>query len=125
MVDDDKYSLDLARLTLSKLGYTDVHVAQDGSEGLRVLDRLHPPPAFLICDIFMPDKDGIEFVAGLATRGYGGGLILVSGGDVQMLAVARLIAVQSGLNVLSALTKPLQQEALQQVVPMTGSGRSI
>jgi response regulator of citrate/malate metabolism len=73
----------------------------------------------------MPDKDGIEFVAGLATRGYGGGLILVSGGDVQMLAVARLIAVQSGLNVLAALTKPLQQEALQQVVPMTGSGRSI
>jgi CheY-like chemotaxis protein len=125
VVDDDEYSRELARLTLSQLGYDNVHVAQDGNEGLRVLDTLQPPPDFLICDIFMPDIDGIEFVAGLVRRDYRGGLILVTGGDVQMLSVARLIAVQSGLNVLAALTKPLQQDALQQVVPMTGSESTI
>ena len=59
--------------------------------------------------VFVPEKDGIEFVGELAKRRYTGGVILVSGGDAQMLALARLIAVTSGLNVLGAFAKPLQQ----------------
>ncbi|MDD2879344.1 MAG: response regulator [Rhodoferax sp.] len=72
VVDDDEYSQDLARLTLGKLGFTRIQVAQDGKDGLRALDALAQAPDFLICDIFMPNKDGIEFMAELAKRSYRG-----------------------------------------------------
>jgi CheY-like chemotaxis protein len=116
VVDDDEYSLDLARRQLGALGFSRVHVAGDGSEGLRVLDKSQAQPDFIICDIFMPNKDGIEFVAELANRSYGGGLILLSSGDSQMMAIARQIAVESGLNVLGAFAKPLQQDVLRQLL---------
>ena len=116
VVDDDDYSQDLARLTLGKLGFTKVEVATNGRFGLRALDAMPKPPDFVICDIFMPERDGIEFVGELAKRRYPGGVILISGGDAQMLALARQIAVASGLNLRGAFTKPLQQEQLHQAL---------
>ena len=80
VVDDDEYSLYLAVHTLGKLGLYQVQTASDGENGLRTLEVMAQPPDILICDIFMPDKDGIEFVTELATRGYRGGVILNSGG---------------------------------------------
>ncbi len=116
LVDDDDFSLNLAHLTLSRLGFAHVRIARDGREGLRALDAMQPPPDFLICDIFMPNQDGIELMGELAKRGYRGGVVLVSGGDGQMLSIAHQIAVESGLNVLGVISKPLQQDALQQVL---------
>ena len=120
LVDDDDYSLDLARLTLGKLGFKQVQTAHDGRDGLRTLDAMEQPPDFLICDVFMPDKDGIEFMAELAQRGYCGGVILNSGGDSQMLAMTRQIAMESGLKVLGAFTKPLQLDELTQALSAGG-----
>lgn len=116
VVDDDVYSRDLMRKTLGALGFTTVHVAHDGSDGLRVLDKLAVQPDLLICDIFMPDKDGVEFVAALAERQYRGGLILVSGGGDHMLSLAHQIAAESGLNVLGAFAKPLCEEELRRAL---------
>ncbi len=116
VIDDDDYSQDLARLTLANLGFTRIEVACDGRIGLRLLDEMPQPPDFVICDIFMPEKDGIEFVGELAKRHYAGGVILISGGDAKMLSLARQIAVASGLNLRGAFTKPLQQEQLRQAL---------
>jgi CheY-like chemotaxis protein len=121
VVDDDDYSQELACLTLGKLGFTQVQTAADGKAGLRTLDNMPQSPDFVICDIFMPEKDGIEVVAELGTRGYRGGLILVSGGDAQMLSIARNIAVASGLNVLGAFTKPLRLCDLAQAISASAS----
>jgi CheY-like chemotaxis protein len=112
VVDDDEYSQDLARLTLGKLGYTNIHVAQDGVDGLRAFDMLPQAPDILICDIYMPNRDGIELVSALVERRFAGGLILLSGADPAMLKVARIMAVSGGLNVLAVLMKPLDEKAL-------------
>ena len=116
LVDDDDYSLDLAHFTLGRLGFTQVQTARDGKEGLRAFDEMTQPPDCLICDIFMPNGDGIEFMAELAKRGYRGGIVLVSSSDRKILSIARQLAVANGLNVLGALTKPLQHDEWQQVL---------
>ncbi len=119
LVDDDDYSLDLAYLTLVKLGFTlaeKFQIAHNGMEGLCALDGMPQPPDFIICDIFMPHKDGFEFIAELSKRGYQGGVVFVSVGDSQTLSMASYIAVQSGLKVLGVLKKPLQQDALRQML---------
>jgi CheY-like chemotaxis protein len=116
LVDDDDYSLDFAYLMLGKLGFTQaqrIQMAHDAMEGLRTLDGMPQPPDFIICDVYMPVQDGFEFMAELAKRSYRGGVILVSGGNSQTLSAAHLLAVANGLNVLGALTKPLQQDKLR------------
>lgn len=125
VVDDDEYSLELALITLGKLGFTQVQAARDGNEGLRAMVAMERPPDLLICDIFMPNKDGIEFVGELVKLRYQGGVILVSGGDAQMLDMARQIAMQSGLKVLGAFAKPLLQDVLREAIAVfSDSGMS-
>ena len=112
IVDDDDLSQDLACFVLAKLGFTRVQPARNGKDGLRAVDAMPQLPDFVICDIFMPEMDGIELVGELARRRYPGGVILVSGGDNRMLSVARRLAAGSGLNVLGAFAKPLPQDQI-------------
>lgn len=116
VVDDDEFSQEVFRMTLGGLGVTDIHLACNGLDGLRTLKGMQRPPDFLICDIFMPDMDGIEFLDQLGKRGYQGGIILVSGGSFEMMAIARQIAIDDGLKLLGAFTKPLLREPLRQVM---------
>ncbi len=116
VVDDDEFSQEVFLMTLGGLGVTDIHLACNGLDGLRTLKGMQHPPDFLICDIFMPDMDGIEFLDQLGKRGYQGGIILVSGGSFEMMAIARKIAIADGLKLLGAFIKPLLREPLGQVM---------
>jgi CheY-like chemotaxis protein len=67
----------------------------------------------------MPDMDGIEFIAELSRRRYSGGLILVTGVNLDMLDVASDIATMNGLNMLGCFTKPLKRELLGRALGLT------
>ena len=112
IVDDDSFSHKLFTAMLAKLGVGDVHTAINGRVGLRTLAGLPRPPDILICDVFMPDMDGIEFLAELAKMNYQGGIVLVSGQDITMMGIAQQVAVADGLKVLGAYTKPVPLEIL-------------
>lgn len=112
VVDDDDFAHVVLREMLGLLGITTVHSAEDGRKALKLLAGLHPQPDFLICDVFMPDMDGIEFLENLATQRYTGGIVILSGVDAQMLSLSREIASTNGLKVLGAFIKPV---ALQQL----------
>ena len=118
IVDDDEFSRAIFCKKLGLLGLTDIHEAMNGRNGVFAMDQMPHPPEYLICDIFMPDMDGIEFVAELAKRHYKGGLILVTGVNKDMLEVAAHIATLSGLRVLGTFTKPVQLESLGQALGM-------
>jgi CheY-like chemotaxis protein len=112
VVDDDEFSREVLRRKLLDLGVTNTQMAHDGLNGICVLDGLPRPPDFIVCDIFMPDMDGIEFLGELAKRHYQGGLILVTGVNLDMLQVAQNIATGKGLKMLGVLIKPLKREEL-------------
>ncbi len=107
IVDDDSFILEYFSELLSVMGIADIHTAGDGSVGLRTLIELPQPPDFLICDVFMPDMDGFEFLGELATKNYQGGIILVSGLDITLMAMAQQIALDNGLRVWGAYSKPV------------------
>jgi CheY-like chemotaxis protein len=69
IVDDDSFSQELFSEMLRTLGITDIHTASNGRSGLRTLAALARAPDSLICDIFMPDMDGIEFLGELTKNG--------------------------------------------------------
>jgi len=116
VVDDDVFSQAIFRKRLVELGVDNIHEADNGKEAMLRLDAMARAPDFLICDIFMPDMDGIEFIGELAKRSYPGGLILVTGGNQNMLEVAADIASMSGLRLLASLYKPVALHALRQAM---------
>ena len=116
IVDDDEFSRDILSEMLGAQGVTDIHSADNGRTALRALAGMAQVPDVLICDVFMPDMDGIEFMSALASQGYTGGVVLVSGIDIEMLAMARDIAQASGIKILGCYTKPLSIAALAQAL---------
>ena len=112
IVDDDAFSQALAQRILSNLGFAECVVAQDGEEGLHILSHMAQAPDLILCDIFMPNKDGIEFLDALAQSKFQGQVVLVSGGDPTMLEVAEKLGTHGGLNVTATLIKPLDREQL-------------
>ncbi len=119
IVDDDEFSRALMRKKLELFGVTGIQEAANGRAGVRALAQMPKLPDFLICDVFMPDMDGIEFVGELAKQRYQGGLVLVTGVSQTLLEVASVIAIAKGLRVVGTLTKPVSQASLGKALGMT------
>lgn len=124
VIDDDDFTQELLQGMLEAQGISEVHQATDGRKALRQLAALPQPPDALICDVFMPDMDGIEFLDELAKLHYAGGVVLISGMDMTMLSVARDMAVSQGLSVLGAFIKPVTADVLAQALGLCAQLRS-
>lgn len=107
LVDDDELTQELLLEMLSDLGFKRVQTAMDGRQALKILSGLEDPPMFLVCDIFMPEMDGFEFLEKLAALRFAGGVVMMTGVDPEMLRIARDIGVANGLNVLGTFLKPV------------------
>jgi CheY-like chemotaxis protein len=112
VIDDDVFSQQLLCDMLGQLGVCQVHLACNGREALQALAYLDTAPNFLICDIYMPDMDGIEFVAELGHIQFQGSVILISGVNLETLALAQDIGLGSGVKVVGAFQKPMRLSAL-------------
>jgi CheY-like chemotaxis protein len=112
VIDDDYICRQVAAAGLRSMGFTDVTCAVDGHDGLNLYDQMEPAPDFVICDVFMPRKDGIEVASGLVARKFSGGLILMSGGNSDIISMMKSLAIGGGLNVLGVLLKPLDLQEL-------------
>ncbi len=112
VVDDDEIGSSVLRVMLNDLGVTEVHVASGGRDALRTLAELTYAPDLVICDLYMPDMDGIEFMAELATQHYQGAVVLVSGVDVEMLSLAQDLVLADGIRLLGSFPKPLRADTL-------------
>jgi CheY-like chemotaxis protein len=114
LLDDDKFMLELLTDMLGDIGHAgagfDVRAESDAR---RALARLAiDAPGLLICDLSMPDMDGIEFMQAAAAAGYGGEVMLLSGMDSGVRKAAERLARAHGLNVLGAFKKPISAQEL-------------
>jgi CheY-like chemotaxis protein len=118
LLDDDAFMLELLQDMIGGLGYAHVHADTDARNALRTLPGFRPD--VLICDLSMPEMDGIEFLRAVAEGGFGGGVILLSGMDSGILRAAETLAVAQGLTILGARNKPLTRAALADLLARAG-----
>ena len=121
VVDDDDFVLASMREALGPMQLRSVATAVDGLAALRLIKSSALPPDVLICDVYMPNMDGLEFLDQLAQMQFKGGVIVVSGQSIEMLDMARQIAAGSGLRVLGAFVKPVTQAQLRAAMGLTAS----
>ncbi len=112
LVDDEPFVLNLASRVLEKLGQRKVDLANGGDDALIKLITRDKPYDLVITDLNMPDLDGVELLRLAHDSGFKGGVILLSGEDQRMLDTAYGLAKAHNVNVLGALSKPLNTSEL-------------
>ena len=69
----------------------------------------------IMCDLNMPDMDGIEFLSALAEAGYKGAIAIISGEERVNIQMAGMLAEHNGLNLVHSFQKPVSNDQLEQL----------
>jgi CheY-like chemotaxis protein len=120
LLDDDHFMLEVLRDMFDVLDVRDgrgpfeVHAESDARRALAALPR--HAPELLVCDLAMPEMDGIEFLQAAAGQGFRGRVILVSALEDGVRDAATELARALGLRVAGNLRKPLAIDQLRLAV---------
>lgn len=70
VIDDDEFMRALVKALLHRMGINDVQLADNGRSGLQFIDNSASAPDVIICDLQMPEMDGVEVLRHLASSKY-------------------------------------------------------
>jgi len=116
LVDDDYIMHRVTTIILNDLGIYKVFTALSGHQALEALEDMQYAIDIIICDLNMPEMDGIEFTRHLAQKNYTGALIISSGEDIRILKTVEKLAIEHELQVLGVLEKPITQAKISQLL---------
>ncbi len=117
IVDDDPLQVELLRHHFSKRGCGTVHAAPDGKIALQDLKDLAVKPDLIVCDLYMPNVDGIECAMSIKDIcGDNTAILFISGSGQQQMTAASHLANGFGLKCLGALSKPLNFDEIDRLV---------
>ncbi|MEN3275564.1 MAG: hypothetical protein V7631_1354 [Massilia sp.] len=114
VLDDDHFMLSMLKDMLEQIGVHDIYTEANTRHALSTLAEISPD--LLICDLALPDMDGIEFMQAAAERGFRGGVILLSGMDSGVRDAAGELARVLGLRVAGIFRKPIALDQLRDAV---------
>lgn len=112
LVEDDQTSRKLIRALLPKELKFNVSEAEDGQVALRMMEK-PPYPDIIVCDVLMPNMDGLEFIARLRD------LPRFSNTPVVMISANAFkdnVAKAATLKVTRFLRKPLERKDLTDAI---------
>jgi len=101
---------------LRTIGIQQIREASNGREALAALEADGQPPDVILCDLEMPEMDGIEFLRAVAERKLARGIIIISGRELEILSSVEVMLRASGLAVLGNFKKPASPEVLRRLL---------
>ncbi len=116
VLDDEPFMLKLLARVLTNLGFSHVTTCDNGQTALDMVDNSSTAPQLILCDLNMPEMDGVEFVRKLVEHRYTGALILVSGEDERTLQSAKKLVQAHHIEVLGSLHKPVSPHMLSALI---------
>jgi EAL domain-containing protein (putative c-di-GMP-specific phosphodiesterase class I)/CheY-like chemotaxis protein len=116
LVDDEPFIRQLTGMLLKQLGCPNILESGNGAEALAQLDQPGTSVDLILSDLNMPDMDGVEFVRHLAARKGCPPLAFLSGAESGLLRAAEALGRAYFLEVLGALAKPVNKDALLAVL---------
>ncbi len=102
------------------MGVLNVFTALNGKKALEILDH-EDDIELILCDINMPEMDGIEVLRHLSERNYQGKIILISGEHQRVLDSTVRLAEAYALNIIGALKKPITIKQLHELLARTNN----
>jgi DNA-binding NtrC family response regulator len=111
IIDDEKDIREILRENFHGWGFETLD-AQDGERGLMLIEA-EGPPDFVLTDLVMPQKEGLETIMEIRRRFPSIKLIAMSGGgfkNMNFLDAARKLGAHA------TISKPIDMDALEKIV---------
>lgn len=124
IVDDDDIIHLVTTVILNDLGIFKVESALSGLLALDIVRKNTDAIDVVMCDINMPDMDGIELMRHLAELHFSGSIIITSGEDVRILRTVEKLAIEHELHVLGVLQKPVMPAKIREMLGMLDQAKT-
>lgn len=115
ILEDHPFQRSVAAKILEQFGCSAVYEAADGVEAMALLEKVGPVDVAL-CDLQMDGMDGIEFIQRVGSSGQVGSIIVISSLSADLRRAVGQIISQLNLVFLGDLSKPLQANALGELL---------
>ncbi len=113
VVEDDDFQRQMVISMLRSLDVVSVYDASNGQQAIEIIRGANEKLVdIIICDLNMPEMDGLEFLRHLGQEHHNVSIILVSALGSRLLGSAARMAKMYGIKLLGAIEKPI---ALQQL----------
>ena len=112
LVIDDEASIQKLLTAIFERGGHEVMTAGNGNEGIALLDSYEPD--LIVCDLLMPEKEGLETIREIREKNADVKIIAISGGGVVQPEMYLKLAEKVGAN--QSFTKPVNSSALMSAV---------
>jgi EAL domain-containing protein (putative c-di-GMP-specific phosphodiesterase class I)/CheY-like chemotaxis protein len=110
--------------TLQAMGAKLILEAADGRAALDLFNDLTRPIDIIICDLDMPQMDGMEFIRHVGDAGVPVSLILSSALDRSLIASVETMTRAYGINLLGAIEKPATPRKLEVLIERHAAPRA-
>ncbi len=105
VIDDDPCVLDLVECLLEGLGLRNIQTHQDAGQVLKLIETRPQLVDIILCDLDMPNMDGIEFLRHLADSAYQGSVGVISGADAKVINAVERLAKTHNLSFIGYVEK--------------------
>ena len=115
VVDDDPIVCAITAAYFISIGATQVLEAGDGLQALKRFDQHKGEFDLILCDLNMPELDGLAFMRELKELNYTGALAIISGEGSFVVETGEKLAVSHGLSFIGTIRKPITKQALDEL----------
>ncbi|MBU2970127.1 EAL domain-containing response regulator [Pseudoalteromonas sp. C2R02] len=110
VVEDDHFQQTALVHMINRLHIHDVETASDGIFALEILSNRNVD--IIICDLSMPNMDGLALIRELSEQNFTGSVLLSSAMDRSLIRSATNMINTYGLKLLGAINKPAEPKTL-------------
>jgi EAL domain-containing protein (putative c-di-GMP-specific phosphodiesterase class I) len=112
IVDDQSHVRNWVRTVLKGAGVKEIVEAGDGGQALSAVTQPGAWFDLILCDLRMPERDGIETIRAFAALGLESAIAIMSVEEERIIETAGMLAEVQGLRLLGTVAKPLTREKL-------------
>ncbi len=112
VLEDHDFQRRMVLNLLRELGATNLLEAANGRAALTLLSSREEPVDIILCDLDMPEMDGVAFIGHVAEQQLSLAVAVVSGMEASILNSVETMARAYGLQVLGTIAKPLTRQEL-------------
>ncbi len=115
VVEDDDFQRNMMVRMLRSLGVTSISDASNGKQALAMI-RAGRPVDVAMCDLNMPEMDGMEFLRHIGQEHHDVAIIIISAMDSKLLSSVVRMTRLYGIKLLGAIEKPILQGRLKELL---------
>jgi CheY-like chemotaxis protein len=119
IVDDDPIISQVLGAYFEEHAVNSVLAADNGGKAMSMLAE-HPDVDLIVCDLHMPDVDGVEFMNQLLPINCKIPILLISASRGPTVKAAETLAKAYGLDVIGMLPKPIDYAVLSNTLERLG-----